>query len=104
LKQKAENEYIAIKGRADKYKIDRIAEGTAYHDQKLIQAEANIVAYRKQAEGLVAKINAIGQQGPGVLNRVIAEKIMPQLANITASPRVQFTTPVDFRNVTNTEQ
>lgn len=98
-KKAAGNKLIAIKRDADKYFIDRQANGAAYRDEKVVRAKANEVAYRKAAEGLVAKITAVGAAGPDVLNRVIAEKVFPQLKRVTATPLVKPSTPIDIRHI-----
>jgi hypothetical protein len=98
-KKAAENELIRVKREADKYAIDREANGAAYRQEKVTRAKANEVAYRKEAEGLVAKITAVGAAGPDVLNRVIAEKVFPQLKNISATPLVKPSTPIDIRHI-----
>jgi hypothetical protein len=58
------------------------------------------VAYRKEAEGMVARVSAIGAQGPDVLNSVIAEHVFPQLEKVRATPVVPMSTPLDLRYVT----
>jgi len=98
-KKAGENELLRIKREADKYRIDREANGKAYRAEKITRAEANAIAYRKQAEGLVAKITAVGAAGPDVLNKVIAEKVFPQLKNVTATPMTRPTTPIDIRHI-----
>lgn len=98
-KKEAENRLLSTKRLADTYFIDRQAEGLAYRDEKVTRAKANEVAYRKEAEALVAKITAIGAQGPDVLNRVIAEKVFPQLKNIKATPLLRPVAPIDIRHI-----
>lgn len=98
-KKASSNRLIAVKRDADKYFIDRQANGTAYRDEKVLRAKANEVAYRKEAEGLVAKITAVGAAGPDVLNRIIAEKVFPQLKNVSATPLVKPATPIDIRHI-----
>jgi hypothetical protein len=98
-KKASSNKLIAVKREADKYAIDTVAQGDAYREEKVTRAKANEVAYRKEAEGLVAKITAVGASGPDVLNRVIAEKVFPQLENISATPRVKNATPIDIRHI-----
>ncbi|MEQ8280050.1 MAG: SPFH domain-containing protein [Deltaproteobacteria bacterium] len=98
-KKAAGNQLIAIKRDADKYFIDREANGSAYRDEKIVRAKANEVAYKKAAEGMVAKITAVGAAGPDVLNRVIAEKVFPQLKKVTATPLVKPATPIDIRHI-----
>ena len=98
-KKAAENELIRVKREADKYAIDREANGGAYRQEKVTRAKANEVAYRKEAEGLVAKITAVGAAGPDVLNQVIADKVFPQLKNVSATPLVKPSTPIDIRHI-----
>lgn len=98
LKQ-AQNTEIASKREADKYFIERDAEGKALRDEKVTQAKANEVAYRREAEGLAAKIRAVGEEGPDVLNRVIAEKVFPQMRSLTARPYTRQSTPIDIRHI-----
>ncbi len=96
-KQQALNAQIAAKREAEKYYIDRVARAEAYRSEKITRAKANEEAYRRQAEALVAKIRAVGAQGPDVLNRVIAEHVFPQLKRLKATPLVRPTTPMDIR-------
>ncbi|MCA9543693.1 MAG: hypothetical protein KC613_04865 [Myxococcales bacterium] len=103
-KQQASNGLIAAKRGADKYFIEREAAGIAYRDEKVTRAKANEVAYRQQAKAMVAKIRAVGEQGPDVLNREIAEHVFPQLENISASPYVMPATPMDIRYLERQEQ
>ena len=98
-KKAAQNGLLAAKREAEKYFIEREAAGKAYRDEKITQAKANEVAYRKAAEALVAKITAVGAEGPDVLNRVIAEKVFPQLERIRATPRLEPVSPIDIRHV-----
>ena len=93
----AENKAIAVRRDADKYAIEQAAQCTAYRDQKVRLAAANEVAYRKEAEGLAARIAAVGSRGADVLNLEIAEHVFPQLERISASPFVQPSTPIDLR-------
>ncbi|NUN15248.1 MAG: hypothetical protein HUU55_16595 [Myxococcales bacterium] len=96
-KQQAANKLIAVKREADLYKIERDAEANAYRDEKVTRAKANETAYRREAEGLAAKINAVGEQGPDVLNRVIAEKVFAQLGKLVATPVSNPSSPIDIR-------
>lgn len=96
-KKAAENKLIEVKREADKYHIDRVAEARAYRDEKVTRAKANEEAYRKEAEALVARITAVGAQGPDVLNSVIAEKVFPQLKNVSATPLIKPSSPIDIR-------
>jgi len=103
-KQQALNRLIAVKREADKYLIERQAAGDAYRSEKITRAEANVVAYQKEAEGMVAKIRAVGESGPDVLNREIAEHVFPQLAKIKAVPYAKSSTPIDIRHLPVGEQ
>jgi regulator of protease activity HflC (stomatin/prohibitin superfamily) len=96
-RQQAANARIAATREADLYFIEREAEAKAYQEEKVTRAKANEVAYRKEAEALAAKIAAIGEQGADVLNRVIAEKVFPQLERVTATPISDPRTPIDIR-------
>jgi membrane protease subunit HflC len=98
-KKASSNKLLSVKREADKYAIERRASGAAYVQEKTTRAKANEVAYRKEAEGLVAKITAVGAAGPDVLNRVIAEHVFPQLENVSATPLVRPSTPVDIRHI-----
>ena len=98
-KKAADNRLIMIKREADKYFIERQASGRAYQQEKVLRAKANEIAYRKQAQGLVAKITAVGAAGPDVLNKVIAEKVFPQLRKISATPLIKPATPIDIRHI-----
>lgn len=102
-KKEAANNLIAVKRGADKHFIEQQSAGAAYRDEKLTRAKANTVAYRKEAEGLVARISAIGAQGPDVLNKVIAENVFPQLEKISATPMVKQTSTIDIRHVEGSE-
>lgn len=102
-KKQAQNKLIAAKRDADKYFIDREAAGIAYRDEKVTRAKANEVAYRKGAEAMVAKIKAVGEQGPDVLNREIAEHVFPQLNQISAAPYSTPSSPIDIRHIQREE-
>ena len=95
----AENKLISTRRGADKYYIEREAAGNAYRDEKVTRAKANEIAYRKAAEGLVAKITAVGAQGPAVLNSVIAKEVFPQLKNIKATPYLKPASRLDIRHI-----
>lgn len=99
LKKGSENKLLATKREADKYFIEREAAGRAYRDEKVTRAKANEVAYRKEAEGMVARVTAVGAQGPDVLNSVIAEHVFPQLEKVRATPVVPMSTPTDIRYI-----
>jgi regulator of protease activity HflC (stomatin/prohibitin superfamily) len=96
-KQQANNALIAATREADKYFIEKQAEGQALRDEMVTRAKANEIAYRKEAEGIVAKIKAVGDEGPDVLNRVIADHVFPQLKRVSARPYSSPSTPFDIR-------
>jgi membrane protease subunit HflC len=98
-KQQAVNALIAVKREADKYAIERAAEGEAYRNEKITRAEANAVAYQKEAEGMIAKIRAVGEAGPDVLNTEIAQHVFPQLERVRAVPYARSSTPIDIRHL-----
>jgi len=98
-KKEAENSAVATRREADKYSINTTAVCEAERDATVTRATANEVAYRKEAEALAAKINAVGSRGADVLNLEIAEHVFPQLVGITASPISQPSTPIDIRHV-----
>ena len=99
-KQQATNTAIASKRDADKYFIEKEASGKAYRDEKVTRAKANAVAYSKEAEALAAKIRAVGDQGPDVLNSEIAQHVIPQLEKVSARPYTTPTSPIDIRTIT----
>lgn len=96
-KQKAENALISSKREADLYVIERDAKGQSRRQQLLAKAKAAETTLRKEAEATIARIKAVGEQGPDVLNREIAIHIFPQLEKISASPFTRPTTPIDIR-------
>ncbi len=102
-KKEADNNLKAVKREADKYYTERLAAGEAYKTAKETKAKANEVAYRKEAEGLVAKITSVGASGPDVLNKVIAEKVFPQLKNVKATPLIKMSTPLEIRQTTSSK-
>ena len=96
-KKEAENAAVATHREADKYSIRTVALCEAERDATLRRASANEVAYRKNAEALAAKINAVGSRGADVLNLEIAEHVFPQLGDLTAVPYARAPSPVDIR-------
>ncbi len=98
--QKARNKLVSIKREADKYAIDRRAKGKATHLEKVTRAKASTYAARERAKGLAAKIRAVGEEGPDVLNAEIATHVFPQLKNIRAVPYSRPSQPIDIRHIT----
>lgn len=98
-KKEAENAAVATRREADKYFIDTTASCLAERDAMVTRAAANEMAYRKNAEGLAAKINAVGSRGADVLNLEIAQHVFPQLGKLKAVPYARAAQPVDIRYV-----
>lgn len=95
--KKADNAAIDVKREADKYAIARTADGTSWKIAKITQAHAQEAAAKERAQGLFARINAVGAQGPDVLNLTIAQSVFPQLAALEASPFYKAAMPFDLR-------
>ena len=102
-KQQATNRLIAVKREADKYFIEHESQGQAQREEQVTRARANEIAYRKAAEGMVARIRAVGEQGPDVLNREIAEHVFPQLEGLSARPYSRPSSPIDIRYLDGTK-
>ncbi|MCO4760219.1 MAG: hypothetical protein KC502_01865 [Myxococcales bacterium] len=97
--QKAKNKAVSVQREADKYAIGRRAKGKAIHTEKITAAKAQTYAARERAKGLAAKINAVGDEGPDVLNVEIAKHIFPQLKRLRAVPYALPSHPVDIRHL-----
>ena len=97
-KKEAENKAVATRREADKYAIDTVARCEADSEAMTTRALANEEAYRKDAEALAAKIEAVGSRGADVLNLEIAEHVFPQLAKVSAVPYSQPSAPIDIRH------
>ncbi len=100
--QQAKNKAVSVKREADKYSIDRLANGHAIHTEKTTRAKASAVAARERAQGLAAQIRAVGDQGPDVLNAEIAHNIFPQLQKLRAKPYANASQPIDIRHISAT--
>lgn len=98
-KKESENSAVATLREADKYFITTTARCEAERDATVTRAKANEEAYRKEAEALAAKINAVGSRGADVLNLEIAEHVFPQLERISAVPISRPSQPIDIRHV-----
>ncbi len=98
-KKEAENAAVASRREADKYSIQTMASCEAERDATLRRAAANEVAYRKNAEALAAKIDAVGSRGADVLNLEIAEHVFPQLGGLKAVPYAKAPSPMDIRYI-----
>ncbi len=90
---------VGIKTEADTYAIDRRANADAERGEKLTRAESMRTVATENAAALRAEIEAVGNQGPGMLDRVIAEMVMPQVARIAAEPYARASNPVDIRHI-----
>jgi regulator of protease activity HflC (stomatin/prohibitin superfamily) len=98
-KKEAENRAVATRREADKYSIQTTAQCEADRDAMITRAKANEEAYRKDAEALAAKIEAVGSRGADVLNLEIAQHVFPQLEKISAVPYSNPSTPIDIRHI-----
>lgn len=97
--QQAKNKAVGVKREADKYAIDKVAQGNAVNTEKTTRAKASAVAARERAQGLAAQIRAVGDQGPDVLNAEIARHVFPQLVRIQARPYANASQPLDIRHL-----
>ena len=98
--QQAQNKLVSVQREADMYSIGRLAEAKAVHAEKVTRAAAAADAARERAQGLAAKINAVGAAGSDVLNLEIAKHIFGQLEKITATPYARpVPTVLDVRQI-----
>ncbi len=97
--QKAKNKLVSIQREADKYAIGRTAKANAIHSERITRAKAKMYAAKEIATGLAAKIQAVGADGPDVLNVEIARHVFPQLEKIRAVPYALPSTPIDIRHL-----
>ena len=98
LKQ-AEAEMVDAKTDADTYNIERRADADALRAEKFTEAEGIKTAAIENAKALKAEIEAVGAAGPGLLDRVIAESVMPQIERIEAAPYTRASHPIDIRHI-----
>lgn len=99
--QRARNKAVSVKREADKYAIGRRAKGKATNVQKVTAAKAQSYAARERAKGLAAKIKAVGDEGPDVLNAEIAKHVFPQLKKLKARPYSRPSQPLDIRHISS---
>ena len=85
-RKEADNKATETHRDADTYFITTTAQCESERDAAKTKALANEDAFRQKAEGLKAKIDAVGAQGPDVVNLEIAQHVIPQLAKVKASP------------------
>lgn len=99
LFKEAQAKLVDVRTAADTYAIERRAAADAERAEKLTRSEGMRSAAIEDAAGLSAQIEALGNQGPGMLDRVIAEEVMPQIERITAEPYARASSPVDIRHI-----
>lgn len=71
----AEKERVRVEKEADAYRIASVAAGEAKKQRLLRQAAAREDQARKEAEGLKAKVEALGDRGDILVREALAEKI-----------------------------
>jgi len=71
----AEKEAIRIKRSADRYKVTREAEGQQMLDRSMAQALGLTVKYRKEAEGITARTEALEKRGRVVVREALIENL-----------------------------
>jgi regulator of protease activity HflC (stomatin/prohibitin superfamily) len=100
-RKEADNKATETKREADTYFITTTSQCESERDAAKTKALANEEAFRQKAEGLKAKIDAVGAQGPDVLNVEIALHVIPQLVKLKASPFSRNPTPttLDVRQI-----
>lgn len=98
--QKVKNTLVDVKRDADQYGIAKLAEGNGRNVELTTKAKANEEAARERAQGLAAKISAVGALGPDVLNLTIAQYTFPQMQGLKASPFYQSATPFVMHTTT----
>jgi hypothetical protein len=97
--KQAEAQLVEVRTAADTFSIERRAEADALKHEKLTEADGIKVAATERAKGLRARIEATGAQGTGVLDRTIAELVMPQIEKVSAMPYQNARSPVDIRHI-----
>jgi len=74
-KTTAEAERIKLEREANAYKIQREGEGEAERLAKIAEAQGLVEKNRKEAQGLLAKAEALAKQGQVVVVEALAEKL-----------------------------
>lgn len=97
--KQAQAQLIETRTAADTFAIERRAEADAKKEEELTRAAGIRVAATERAKGLRAEIEAVGAQGPGMLDRTIAELVMPQIEQVSAAPYQKARHPVDIRHI-----
>ena len=72
---RAEAERIKLQREADAYKIQHAGEGEAERLARIEEARGLIEKNRKEAQGLLAKAEALAKQGRWVVTEALAEKL-----------------------------
>lgn len=74
-RKESERESIFIKKGADRYKVQREAEGKAERDRDVAQAEGLTAKYTKEAEGIRVRAEALEKKGSVVVREALIEKL-----------------------------
>jgi regulator of protease activity HflC (stomatin/prohibitin superfamily) len=72
----AEQQATKIRGEADAYAIERAAQAEASYQQRIEQARGLEEKYRKEAEGILARAQALEQRGEVVVREAIVQKLL----------------------------
>ncbi|MCB9914123.1 MAG: hypothetical protein H6828_03110 [Planctomycetes bacterium] len=103
-RKEAEKEAIFVKKGADRYKVQREAEGQAERDRHVAEAEGLTAKYTKEAEGIRARAEALEKKG----SVVVREALIAKLASIrfTLVPYNRDPSPkrLEHLNAANDEQ
>lgn len=75
LLKEAEKEQIRVEKSADAYRVEREAEGLAARDRMVFEAEGLTAKYTKEAEGLIARAEALEKRGSVVVREALIEKL-----------------------------
>lgn len=75
LVKEAEKDQIRVEKSADAYRVEREAEGLAARDRMVFEAEGLTAKYTKEAEGLIARAEALEKRGAVVVREALIEKL-----------------------------
>lgn len=75
LLKESEKEQIRVEKSADAYRVEREAEGLAARDRMVFEAEGLTAKYTKEAEGLIARAEALEKRGSVVVREALIEKL-----------------------------
>ncbi len=73
--KEAEKDQIRVEKAADAYRVEREAEGLAARDRMVFEAEGLTEKYTKEAEGLIARAEALERRGSVVVREALIEKL-----------------------------